>query len=81
MPIIEEMKKEFTKKVFYDILIDMAKEYRLKAKENVIRNGHMNETKNFNVSQTDIDAILVDYINFVMYKQGLDLGLYTKDLK
>ena len=60
-----------------------AREYRTDANNSLRRNSHMNrevmEDRN-NISQKVIDAILVDYINFVGMKQGVDFALYTKDL-
>lgn len=31
--------------------------------------------------QSVVDAVLVDYINFVAYSYGIDYALYTKDLR
>ena len=58
----------------------------------ILRNSHMNNLKvdeavkilanvpkDFMKNLTD--AILVDFINFLGYKQGLDYGMYTYDLK
>ena len=49
--------------------------------ESVKRNSHMNEYKNEKVSQETVDAILVDFVNFLAGSQCIDLALYTKDLK
>jgi len=55
------------------------------AKESVFRNKHMNELKNINgldnLDQKIIDALFVDFINFVALKKGVDYAMYTKDLK
>lgn len=32
------------------------------------------------VLDSTIDAILVDFINYIAHMQGIDLALYTKDL-
>ena len=66
----------------YTLLIDDAKEYRIKAKASIKRNKHMNDLDGkIKFSQKDIDAILTDYINFVAARRCCDLALYTKDLK
>ena len=58
-----------------------AKRYRLTAKQSIQRNHHMNTCRYPIASQNFIDALLVDFINFIAQRQGLDLGLYTKDLR
>ena len=63
------------------ILESDAKRYRLTAKKSIKRNRHMNNCRYPKASQNFIDALLVDFINFIAQRQGLDLGLYTKDLK
>ena len=59
-----------------------AEKYRKKANESIQRNRHMNQIKeNENLSQLHIDAILVDFINYMGSQSGIDYGLHTKDLK
>lgn len=53
--------------------------YREDAIKSLQRNKHMNEIKK-PVKQEIIDAVLVDFINFVASKYCMDYGLYTKDL-
>lgn len=48
--------------------------------DSVKRNSHMNEYKNEKVSQKTLDAIMVDFVNFVASTQGIDYALYTSDL-
>jgi hypothetical protein len=65
-----------------NMLTKNAKEYRKHGTNLLIRNKHMNEITDLDViDQKVIDAILVDFINFVGYFQGVDYALYTKDLK
>ena len=64
-----------------DYLIVCAEEYRKGAMKSIIRNIHMNEVTGALIDQRDIDALLVDFINFIGVNQGIDLGLYTKDLE
>lgn len=72
-----------------ELLTKEAKKYRKIAAASIELNHHTN-----NLSATDIatikrnelriqrliDALLVDFINAVGAGQGIDLGLYTKDL-
>lgn len=60
---------------------DDAKIYREGAMESLLRNRHMNNiTSDCIIDTRVIDAVLVDYINFVASKYCVDYGLYTKDL-
>ena len=47
-----------------NLLTESAKVYRENAKETVLKNSHMNELSDEKISQEQIDAILVDFINF-----------------
>ena len=58
----------------------------------ILRNSHMNDLKVDEAVQVLAkvpkefmknltEAIIVDFINFLGYKQGLDYGMYTYDLK
>jgi hypothetical protein len=40
----------------------------------------MNQNTGAKIHQDDIDALLVDFINFVGMKQCVDYGMYTSDL-
>lgn len=80
MPTIEEI---YRKDILQDMqkLIVCAKEYRIGARESIYRNKHMNNVDHVaEVEPYVVDAVLVDFINFIAMKQGMDLGLYTKDL-
>jgi hypothetical protein len=43
-------------------------------------NNHMNNYKGEIISQDTIDAILVDFVNFIGMKQGIDYDLCVSDL-
>ena len=61
-----------------------AQDYRLNAKESIIRNKHMNELhkiQTIDLPQEYIDALLVDFINTLAMEYGIDYGMYTHDLK
>ena len=62
-------------------LTEKAKDYRLDAVKSINRNRHMNDLDRVTkVSQKVVDALLVDFINYVGTQQCVDYGLYTKDL-
>ena len=65
-----------------ELIKGYADEYREEAQQSLERNNHMSETETGEiVQQRHIDAVLVDFINYIAYKHGIDYGLYTKDLK
>ena len=72
-----------SKKVLLTMLEDIAREYRTKCLPSILRNNHMNEVApDIKIpSQKGVDAILVDFVNYVGTYQGLDYGLYTKRLR
>tara|TARA_R110002096_G_scaffold57047_1_gene145013 strand:- start:245 stop:463 length:219 start_codon:yes stop_codon:yes gene_type:complete len=60
---------------------EYAKKYRSEAQQSLERNRHMNQIEEGEqVQQRIIDAVLVDFINYVGMKHGIDYGIYTKDL-
>lgn len=59
-------------------LIQNAKAYREKSQESIKRNSHMNSNVG-EVDQKAIDAVLVDFINYLSLRTGMDLALYTVD--
>jgi hypothetical protein len=70
-----------TKLELLNMLERGAKEYRLDANVSLNRSIHMNDLKPMvNIPQKFIDALLVDFINFVGRYQGVDYALYTSDL-
>ena len=65
-----------------EMLYNIAKEYRTDCAKSIIRNRHMKDLPiNSCLEQKTIDAILVDFINYVGIFQGVDYGLYTKYLR
>ena len=56
-------------------------EYHKEAAKSVARNDHMNTLKGVSVPQDIIDAVVVDFVNWVGTHQGLDYAMYTKHLK
>ena len=69
-----------TKIELLDMLKKNAEDYREGAKDSLKRNNHMNAYKDEELPQNVIDALLVDFINFVGTKQCIDYALYTSDL-
>jgi hypothetical protein len=65
---------------FLEALAKDAKTYRAGAQTSIMRNRHMNDATGTNIDQRDVDAILVDFINFVAMQRGIDFGMYTTDL-
>ncbi len=60
---------------------DYAKKYRSEAQKSLERNNHMNQIEDSEqVQQRIIDAVLVDFINYIGVKHGIDYAMYTKDL-
>ena len=73
-----------------NLLAEEAKQYSHKALLSIERNKHMNNLsqkdlqrlkRNQKLIQRLIDALLVDFINFVGTGQCIDYALYTKHLK
>lgn len=63
-------------------ITEYAKKYSKEAQESIQRNNHMNDVDEGElVQQRHIDAVLVDFINYMGIKYGIDYGIYTKDLK
>lgn len=64
-----------------DILIKDAQGYIPGSVASIKRNKHMNNCERKKIDQEVVDAVIVDYLNYVASKYGMDLGLYTKDLR
>jgi len=63
-------------------LVNYTKKYRLGCEESVLRNKHMNGLDgNEKIEQKVVDAILVDFINFIGANHSVDYVLYTNDLE
>ena len=69
-----------TKAEYLEILTAFAKDFRIDAMADVKRNTHMNKYTGADIAQDDVDAILVAFINFIGYRNGVDYALYTSDL-
>ena len=69
-----------TKGELMNMLCDYSKSYCPTAKASIARNSHMNKYQGEYVPQVIIEVLIVDFVNFVGSKQGMDLGLYTRDL-
>jgi hypothetical protein len=64
------------------LLTNHAKDYSKLAVNSVKLNSHMNDVPDKeSVTQSNVDAILVDYINYIASLYGVDYGLYAEDLK
>jgi len=63
-----------------DLLTVYAKDYHINAAETIARNDHMNNLKGVPVHTDVIDAVLVDFINYIGVKNCIDYALYTSDL-
>lgn len=62
-------------------LTNTAKVYRPDAVASVLRNRHMNQIADSEYPhQNVVDAVLVDFINYIGTRNGIDYALYTKDL-
>lgn len=64
-----------------ELIKKYADKYSEEAKTSLVRNNHMNEIKDEEIDQRVIDAVLVDFINFIGVKHGIDYALYTSDLR
>lgn len=63
------------------LLTNFAKDYAKEGVESIKRNNHMNDVpKTETVSQKVVDAVLVDFINYIGVRNCVDYGLYTVDL-
>jgi len=69
-------------------LLKLVEKYAKSYKDNgvaksIVRNSHMNEFEGDegDIDEKLVDAILVDFINFIARNQGVDYGMYTKDLQ
>ena len=63
-----------------DKLATYARFYREDAVESVKRNSHMNEATGNTIDQKDVDALLVDFINYIASRHGVDYAMYVEDL-
>jgi hypothetical protein len=63
-----------------DLLTKKAKHY-IKNPESAVINSYMNElSKDTKLDPKVVEAVVVDFINFIGRQNGIDYALYTKDL-
>jgi hypothetical protein len=60
---------------------NLAKQYRLQAALSIGRNAHLTNLSSKTPSQAEIDAVLVDFINYVGTVNGVDYALNVNDLR
>lgn len=79
--VVSKVSKDLLKSIDLFNLKNYADKYHSKAQTSLIRNNHMNEIKpNEQIEQRIIDAVLVDFINYICSINGIDFALYTSDL-
>jgi hypothetical protein len=67
-------------------VLESLKNYAIEYKKSgiiksLIRNSHMNEvSKDIKITNKEVDAVIVDFINYIAMMHGVDYALYTKDL-
>ena len=74
-------KKGLTKGELMKMLESYSREYRISANDSLRRNSHMNDKvmlRRKDLDQELIDALLVDFVNYIGSRQGLDYGMYVK---
>jgi hypothetical protein len=75
-----------TRGQFVDFIVRCLGAYhKIGPKESILRNSHMNEISRMDlpvsaIPQVFVDALLVDFVNYIATQQGLDLAYYTRDL-
>lgn len=73
--------RKLTSGELLQLLTNLAKDYAKEGVESIKRNNHMNDIpKMETVPQNVVDAVLVDFINYIGIKYCIDYGLYTVDL-
>lgn len=69
-------------KEFLDHITRYAKQYAPVGVASVLRNRHMNQiTEESAPTQQQVEAVVVDFCNFMGGKCAIDLALYTQDLQ
>lgn len=73
--------RKLTSVELLQLLTNFAKDYAKESAESIKRNCHMNDVpETETVSQKSVDAVLVDFINYIGVRHLVDYGLYTSDL-
>ena len=58
-----------------------AVEYRDQSVDSIKRNSHMNDLGGeCRLTQTEVDALLTDFVNFCGVHQGIDYGMHATNL-
>jgi len=66
---------------FLKALSNYAKEYRKEACVSIVRNRHMNKLcENHKVDKDVVEAVIVDFINYIGVCNCVDYAMYTSDL-
>jgi len=70
-----------TRGAFMSIIEMISRDYYKDAPQSILRNNHMNNLKGDEIIPIKLmKSTIVDFINFIGTKQGLDYGMYIKDL-
>lgn len=73
--------KELTTGELLRVITNFAKDYAPVATESIRRNSHMNQvTIEEDVDQVVIDAAIIDFINYITSRYGVDYALNTYNL-
>lgn len=66
-----------------DMLVNSAIDYRVERFASMARNTHMHDATLEAIAATKpdiLDAVMVDFLNYVARRQGVDLALYAEDI-
>ena len=70
-----------TKGDFLAHLANYAIDYNKSAPESVVKNHHMNQLDaDAVVDKTVSDAVVIDFINYIGVRMGVEYAMYTSDL-
>lgn len=81
-PELTDKPRGISRLQFIEHITEAIEKYRLDSNSSIHRHSHMNDIEPEDyVEQRIVDAILVDFVNFIAGKMGVDYGIYTRDLK
>lgn len=70
-----------SRREYVDLIVSGIKDYyNTRVMDSIKRNKHMNKYSGETVSDETVKAIIVDVANYLAFKQGIDLAMYTEDL-
>lgn len=73
--------KELTTGELLRVITNFAKDYAPESTESIRRNSHMNQvTIEEDVDKIVVDAVIVDFINYIANRYGVDYALNTYNL-